>query len=234
MCVLIEAAEIWVVNATEAGLRRSSTGSRLRQRKSLRRNDHARWPLLRGRTHEDQIACRYSTSPSQKRGSSEVSLRDPTHDYDKAMPVKLPHLASWAVAGKWIFVPLVGEDRLAVLDRTNWEAQAIDPSTRSSGLCSSLTDTNERSGSASQVRRRRCLRSGDRRREPRGRRHPASRPTHLPHGLHPARHRTCSISANADNKLFLVNASTREIEDAVDVASPSGIFGVWRAFRIGL
>ena len=38
------------------------------------------------------------------------------------------------------------------------------------------------------------------------------------------------VSANADNKLLLVNASTREIEDSVELASPSGIFGVWRAF----
>jgi protein NirF len=42
------------------------------------------------------------------------------------------------------------------------------------------------------------------------------------------------VSANADNKLLLVNASTREIEDSVELDSPSGIFGVWRAFRIGL
>jgi len=42
------------------------------------------------------------------------------------------------------------------------------------------------------------------------------------------------ISANADEKLFLVNAVTHEIEDVVELDSPSGIFGVWRAFRIGL
>ena len=35
-------------------------------------------------------------------------------------------------------------------------------------------------------------------------------------------------------ELLLVNASTHEIEDSVELASPSGIFGVWRAFRIGL
>jgi protein NirF len=42
------------------------------------------------------------------------------------------------------------------------------------------------------------------------------------------------ISANADDRLFLVNASTFEVEDSVELSSPSGIFGVWRAFRIGL
>ena len=42
------------------------------------------------------------------------------------------------------------------------------------------------------------------------------------------------ITANEDEKLFLVNAETHEIEDVVELKSPSGIFGVWRAFRIGL
>jgi protein NirF len=42
------------------------------------------------------------------------------------------------------------------------------------------------------------------------------------------------VTANRDNKLLLVNAITREIEDVEELASPSGIFGAWRAFRIGL
>jgi protein NirF len=42
------------------------------------------------------------------------------------------------------------------------------------------------------------------------------------------------VSANAANKLLLVDAATHEIEDSQDLESPSGIFGVWRAFRIGL
>ena len=42
------------------------------------------------------------------------------------------------------------------------------------------------------------------------------------------------VSANGANELLLVNASTHEIEDVEKLDSPSGIFGVWRAFRIGL
>jgi protein NirF len=42
------------------------------------------------------------------------------------------------------------------------------------------------------------------------------------------------VSANADGKLLLVDAATREVEHAVSLESPSGIFGAWRAFRIGL
>jgi protein NirF len=42
------------------------------------------------------------------------------------------------------------------------------------------------------------------------------------------------VSANRANQLLLVNATTRKIEDVEEVASPSGIFGPWRAFQIGL
>jgi hypothetical protein len=42
------------------------------------------------------------------------------------------------------------------------------------------------------------------------------------------------VSANEDEKLFLVDATTHQTEDAVEIESPSGIFGVWRAFRTGL
>ena len=42
------------------------------------------------------------------------------------------------------------------------------------------------------------------------------------------------VSANADNKLVLVDTSTYSIVDRQTLDSPSGIFGIWRAFRIGL
>ena len=42
------------------------------------------------------------------------------------------------------------------------------------------------------------------------------------------------ISANRANTLFLVDANTYEVQDAETLRSPSGVFGVWRAFRIGL
>jgi hypothetical protein len=42
------------------------------------------------------------------------------------------------------------------------------------------------------------------------------------------------VSANADDRLFLVDARTHRIEDEQELSSPSGIFGPWRAFRVGL
>jgi protein NirF len=42
------------------------------------------------------------------------------------------------------------------------------------------------------------------------------------------------VSANKDNKLALVDATTYAVVDEETVNSPSGVFGAWRAFRIGL
>ena len=42
------------------------------------------------------------------------------------------------------------------------------------------------------------------------------------------------VSANKANKLALVDATTHEIVDEHTLESPSGLFGVWRAYRIGL
>ena len=55
------------------------------------------------------------------RGVREVSIMDPSVETPRDVPVKLPHMASWAVAGDHVIVPLVGEPRLAVLNRRTWE-----------------------------------------------------------------------------------------------------------------
>jgi protein NirF len=162
----------------------------------------------------------------------EVSLRDPEREYDKDHPVKLPHMASWAVAGRWIFVPLVGEDRLAVLDRASWRFERSIPLRGHPVYAvSSPTErevwvsfSGEEDDAFVQIIDTERLQVTDTLEVGR-------RIYHMdftPRGAH------VLISANADDRLFLVNAATRRIEDVQKVRSPSGIFGVWRAFRIGL
>ena len=70
-----------------------------------------------GHMQSDRVSVLDLTRPEagNPRG---LAARSQALKYERGAPVKLPHLASWAVAGPWIFVPLVGEDRLAVLDRT--------------------------------------------------------------------------------------------------------------------
>jgi len=230
VCVLIEASEIWLIDASKPDF---PIEHRIKTRQGnpydAMITPDGRYYVV-GHMESDRVSVLDLTRPEA--GIREVSLRDPKRNYDKAMPVKLPHLASWAVAGKWIFVPLVGEDRLAVLDRATWEfARSIplrghpvyavrSPTEREVWVSFSGEgdDAYVQVIDVDQLAVTDTLRLGRR----------IYHMDFTPRGSH------VLVSANADNKLFLVNASTREIEDAVDVASPSGIFGAWRAFRIGL
>ncbi len=230
VCVLIEGAEIWIVDASKPGFP-------IEHRIKTRQNNpydamitpDGRYYVV-GHMESDRVTVLDLTQP--EKGIREISLRDPKRNYDKNAPVKLPHLASWAVAGKWIFVPLVGEDRLAVLDRATWEfSRSIPLKGHPVYAVRSPTErevwvsfSGEGDDAYVQVIDVESLSVKDTLRVGR-------RIYHMdftPRGSH------VLISANADNKLFLVNASTREIEDSVELESPSGIFGAWRAFRIGL
>jgi protein NirF len=229
-CVLIEAAEIWLIDASKSDF---PIEHRIKTQQSnpydAMITPDGRYYVV-GHMKSDRVSVLDLTQPEA--GIREVSLRDPKREYDKATPVKLPHLASWAVAGKWIFVPLVGENRLAVLDRTSWDfvrsiplrghpVYAVrSPTEREVWVSFSgeVDDAYVQVIDVEQLAVVDTLRLGRR----------IYHMDFTPRGSH------VLVSANAENKLFLVNASTREIEDAVDVASPSGIFGAWRPFRIGL
>ncbi len=230
VCVLIEGAEIWVVDASRPDF---PIEHRIKTRQDnpydAMITPDGRYYVV-GHMKSDRVSVLDLTQP--KAGIREVSLRDPGRSYDRADPVKLPHLASWAVAGKWIFVPLVGEDRLAVLDRATWELAGSIP-LRGHPVYAVRSPTErevwvsfsgEEDDAFVQVIDVESLKVSDTLRIGR-------RIYHMdftPRGSH------VLISANKDNRLFLVNAASHEIEDSVEIESPSGIFGAWRAFRIGL
>ncbi len=161
-----------------------------------------------------------------------VSLVDPNRTYDASPPAKLPHMASWAVAGNRVFVPLVGEDRLAVLDRETFEFKTSVPlrghpvyAVRSPSEREIwVSFSGEEDDAYVQIVDTRTLAIVDTIEV-------GGRIYHMdftPRGSH------ALISANRANALFLVNATTHAIEDRQALESPSGIFGVWRAYRIGL
>jgi protein NirF len=129
-------------------------------------------------------------------------------------------------------VPLVGEDRLAVLDRDTWEFSRSIP-VRGHPVYAVRSPTErevwvsfsgEEDDAYVQVIDVESLDVTDTIEV--GRR--------IYHMDFTPRASHVLISANADEKLFLVDATTHRIEDVVELNSPSGIFGVWRAFRIGL
>jgi protein NirF len=230
VCVLIEGAEIWVVDASKPDFpieHRIKTDQDNPYDAMI--TPDGRYYVV-GHMKSDRVSVLDLTKPEA--GLREVSLRDPSKPYEKDMPVKLPHLASWAVAGKWIFVPLVGEDRLAVLDRSSWEfVQSIPLRGHPVYAVRSPTErevwvsfSGEEDDAFVQIIDVESLKV-------QGQIRVGRRVYHMdftPRGSH------VLVSANEDNRLVLVNAHTLEIEDSVPLESPSGIFGVWRAFRIGL
>jgi len=230
VCVTIEAAEIWIVDASKPDF---PIEHRI---KTPQDNPYDAMITPDGRYYvvghmkSDRVSVLDLTRPEE--GVREVSLQDPSKTYDRDNPVKLPHLASWAVAGKWIFVPLVGEDRIAVLDRATWEFSRSIP-LRGHPVYAVRSPTEREvwvsfSGEeddafvevidVDSLTVKHSMRIGRR----------IYHMDFTPRGSH------VLISANKDDKLFLVNANSYAIEDSVELNSPSGIFGVWRAFRIGL
>jgi protein NirF len=230
VCVAIEAAEIWIVDASKPDFpieHRIKTPQDTPYDAMI--TPDGRYYVV-GHMKSDRVSVLDMTRPEE--GVREVSLQDPSKTYDRENPVKLPHLASWAVAGKWIFVPLVGEDRIAVLDRATWEFSRSIP-LRGHPVYAVRSPTEREvwvsfSGEeddafvevidVDSLTVKHSMRIGRR----------IYHMDFTPRGSH------VLISANKDDKLFLVNASSYAIEDSVEINSPSGIFGVWRAFRIGL
>jgi protein NirF len=230
VCVLMEGSEIWVIDASgpEPAIEHRVPTSQDLPYDAMITPD-GRYYLV-GHMNSARVSLLDLSRPQA--GVREISLRDPARSYDKAAPVKLPHMASWAVAGKWVFVPLVGESRLAVLHRETWNFERSIP-LRGHPVYAVRSPTErevwvsfsgEQDDAFVQVIDTERLEVADTLEV-------GGRIYHMdftPRGAH------VLVSANRDNKLFLVNATTRRIEDSQELASPSGIFGVWRAFRIGL
>ena len=230
VCVLIEAAEIWIIDASKPDF---PIEHRIPTHQSSPYDamipPDGRYYVV-GHMKSDRVSLLDLARPEA--GVREVSLRDPSRSYEQGTPVKLPHLASWAVAGRWIFVPLVGENRLAVLDRESFAFERSiplrghpvyavrSPSEREVWVSFSGEEDDAwlQVIDSERLEVTKSLRVGKR----------IYHMDFTPRGSH------VLVSANGDNRLFLVNATSYAVEDSVQLDSPSGIFGVWRAFRIGL
>ncbi|MBI2186128.1 MAG: hypothetical protein HYU37_03260 [Acidobacteria bacterium] len=230
VCVLIEGAEIWVIDASgaEPVLERRIPTAAAEPYDAMITPDGRYYVVA----HLDSADVTVLDLDAREASPRVVSLREPGRAYDQGAPRKLPHLASWAVAQGSVFVPLVGEKRLAVLDRDTWAfKRSIElrghpvyavraPGERHvwvtfSGEADDAFVQVVDVGSLEVVH---TFRVG-------------ARIYHVeftPRGSH------ALITANAEDTLFLVNARTYAIEDRETLRSPSGVFGLWRAFTMGL
>ncbi len=231
VCVMMEGREVWVIDASKPDF---PVEHRIKPADKGLPYDAMITPdgryYLVGHLGTSAVSKVDLTQPDK--AAVNVSLRDPNRHYDKNAPGKLPHMASWAVAGDYVFVPLVGEPRLAVLDRHSFEF--VDSVVLAGPPVYAVRSPNEQkiwvsfSGEehdakvqvvdTASLEVERTLEIGGR----------IYHMDFTPRGSH------LLITANRDNKLALVDATTFEIVDEQTVRSPSGVFGVWRAFEIGL
>jgi protein NirF len=230
VCVLMEGAEIWVIDAS---------GSEPRIERRVRTSTDQPYDAMitpDGRYYVVGHTGSEHVSVLDLEGSEatvrEISLRDPQRSFEKGNPVKLPHMAAWAVAQDNLFVPLVGEARVVVLDRKTFAFRRSIP-VRGYPVYSVASPTQREvwvsfSGEtddawlqvidAETLEVKKSIEVG-------------GRVYHLdftPRGGH------VLVSANRANRIVLVDANTYSIVDQHTVRSPSGVFGAWRAFRIGL
>ncbi len=230
VCTLIEAGEIWIIDASRPDFpveRRVPIGHGEPYDAMITPDGGA---YVVGLLNTDQVSILDLRHPDA--GARRVSILEPGRAYDRSAPVKLPHLASWAVAKNKVFVPLVGEKRLAVLDRDTWRfVQSVPlrgnpvyavraPGEREVWVSFSGVDDDAyvQVIDTETLEVTRTFRVGTR----------IYHMDFVPRGSH------ALISANGDNKLVLVNAATYSIEAEEPIRSPSGVFGVWRAFIMGL
>jgi len=229
VCVAMEGAEVWVIDASGATPRIERRIPTPADPYDAMITPDGRWYLV-GHLGSAEVSVVDLHDPAAP--LRPVSLRDPGADDAFSAPVKLPHLASWAVAGDHAFVPLVGENRLAVLDRDSWKLVRSIP-LRGHPVYAVASPTQDEiwvsfSGEADdawiQVIDTRSF-EVTRQIEVGGRIYHFD---FTPRGSH------VLVSANRANQLVLVDASTYAVVDRETLNSPSGVFGAWRAFRIGL
>lgn len=230
VCVLMEGAEIWIIDASRPDFpieHRIPTPDPSPYDAMI--TPDGRYYLVGhlGTTRVSLLDLRHPEN-----GVRSISLADPDVQFAKSAPAKLPHMASWAVVGNRVFMPLVGESRLGIIDRTTWRFErsialrghpvyAVGSPTGKEvwvSFSGQADDAYVQVINTETLTPVKTIKAGQR----------IYHMDFTPRGSH------VLVSANKANKLLLINAHTYEIEHQQDIFSPSGIFGVWRAFRIGL
>ncbi len=226
----MERGEVWVVDAV-------ARPPRIARRVGLGRGDaydamitpDGRYYIV-GHLGSDEVSVLDLDDPEAPVRSVSI-LPAELRDTRREVPVKLPHMAAWAKAAGRLFVPLVGRPLLSVLDAERMEVTASVPLRGNPVYAQASPDGRQVwvsfSGEADawlQVVDARSLQVvdslevGDR----------------IYHFEFVGRGATVAVSANGANQVLLLDAVRRTPLARLDLPSPSGVFGVRRAFRLGL
>ncbi len=147
-------------------------------------------------------------------------------------PIKMPHMEAWAVSEDTIYLPSAADNELKVLDRSTLKYRGkiglagapVYAMVRPGGRFVWVSFSGEFEDGHIQVV------------DPATGRvvHSMSAGKRIYHmGFTPKGDRAF-ISSNLTNEIIIMNADDYTVLHRVPVQSPSGIFGVWRAFQTGL
>ncbi|MDH5719142.1 MAG: hypothetical protein OEZ13_00840 [Spirochaetia bacterium] len=167
---------------------------------------------------------------------SDETVAKPVHfkaakDID-TLPVKMPHMEAWAVTGGRIFIPLPGQKRLAVISSIDYSFQkyielAGDPvyavvhpnhkeiwisfsGEKDDGKVEIVSTISEKSVKVMDLGKR------------------------IYHMVFTPRGDKAFIASNLTDEFIIFDALKHKELKRIKLDSPSGIFGVWRAFQTGL
>jgi len=229
VCGLMDGNEIWVIDA-------SSPGFPVEKKwKTPAPNPFDAFLTSEGRFYvaghfeSDRLSLVDLWHP--EKDVREISVRDIASEAERTRPVKMPHMEMWASSGDEAYIPIVGEKRLAVLDRKTWAYRKSIP-LRGNPVYALMSP----SGREIWV----TFSGGDDDRfieiidtetgETRGLVEAGRKIYHLSFS---PRGDEVYVSANEDNRFIVIDAGSRKITGDYAIPSPSGIFGPWRAFQIG-
>lgn len=145
-------------------------------------------------------------------------------------PVKMPHMEAWADAGDKVYVPIPGESALFAMD-PNWKPAGkialignpvyalVHPNHRE--IWVSFSGKNDGKIQVISIPSGKTIKELDL-----GER--------IYHTAFTPRGDLMLVSSNKTNELIILDARNYQILHKISIPSPSGIFGVWRAFQIGL
>jgi protein NirF len=166
-----------------------------------------------------------------EKGAEKIPLVEPGRVYEKHPVLKVPHLEGWAVAGDYLFSPVVGERRLAVVETRSWKIIGSIPLVgnpvfavaRPDGRQVWVNFGGEENGLVQivDVPTLRVVKTLQ----------PGRRVFHLqftPKG------EAAYVSANQDDAVVVYDTRTLEPIARLPVRRPSGIFGTDRAHKFGL
>ncbi len=150
----------------------------------------------------------------------------------KGLPTKMVHMESWAVAGSQIYIPSADEQRISVISSHDFSYKGsisligspvyamVHPSHKELWVTFSGDEQDGKIQIISTITKKtiKILEAGKR----------------IYHMTFTPRGDRAFVSSNESNELLIIHCADYSVIKRIPLESPSGIFGVWRAFQIGL